>query len=121
MDKDIGLIKLLFAAFLVAILFIVSACSDQQRKNEQGITNVQTKAAAINKLKMRVDGMTCMACQSNVKNAIKSLDGVMDVEVSLEKRMAFVSYDSLKVKPEQIQKVVNDKGYTASKPIKEKQ
>ncbi len=119
MVKNIGLIKLLFAAFLLAI--VLAACSEQQRKYEQPITDDQTKVAAINKLKMKVDGMTCMACQANVKKSIKSLDGVIDVEVSLEKRMAFVTYDSLKVKPEQIRKVVNDKGYTASKPINEKQ
>ena len=116
--KNIGF--KLFAALLLAVIFTVSACSEQQGKTEQSKTVEQTEPVAVNKVKMSVDGMTCMSCVSNIKKAITSLEGVDNVEVSLEKRMAYVTYDSSKVKPEQIQKVVNDKGYTASKPIQGK-
>ncbi|MEO7907227.1 MAG: heavy metal-associated domain-containing protein [Saprospiraceae bacterium] len=65
---------------------------------------------------MSVHGMTCSACQARVKRTIKSLDGVVDAEVSLENKMAVVTYDSLIIKPEQIQKAVIKDGYQAGNP-----
>ena len=73
------------------------------------------------KVKMPVDGMVCNACQSTVKKTIKSVDGVTNVEISLEKKFAFFTYDPQKVKLEQVQKAVNDKGFTAGKPQEVKQ
>ena len=121
MFKSISLNKVLTSLLFITVSFVSPSCAQQQKKTEQTTPNDQTKTVAIQKLKMSVDGMSCSACQSTVKKAIKSLDGVTDVEVSLEKKFAFFSYNPLKVKPEQIQKAVNDKGYTAGKPIEVKQ
>lgn len=73
------------------------------------------------KVQMPVDGMVCNACQSNVSKTIKAVDGVEDVEVNLEKKFAVFIYDPKKVKVEQVQKAVNDKGFTAGKPQEVKQ
>jgi len=104
---------------MIAVLAITS-CAQHQKETKQ-TTKEPTKQAAIQKAKMPVDGMTCSACQSNVKKAIKSIDGVSEVEVSLEKKFAYFTFDPNKVKVEQVQKAVNDKGYTAGKPQKAKQ
>ncbi|OJW77805.1 MAG: hypothetical protein BGO69_01865 [Bacteroidetes bacterium 46-16] len=81
----------------------------------------KSQPVATQKIKMSINGMVCMACQSTVKKAIKSLDGVTNVEVSLENKNAIVTYYPNLVKLEQIQKAVNDKGYTAGKPQEVKQ
>ncbi len=62
-----------------------------------------------------------MACQSTVKKAVKSLEGVTNVEVSLENKNALVTYYPNIVKPEQFQKAINDKGFKAGKPQEVKQ
>lgn len=106
----------LFVSFFLIIAFVFPSCAQQQKKVDSTASKEQTKPTAVQKAKMKVDGMVCSACQSNVKKTIKSLTGVTGVQVSLENKIARFSYDPLKVKPEQIQKVVNEKGYTAGKP-----
>ncbi|AZI19393.1 heavy-metal-associated domain-containing protein [Empedobacter brevis] len=103
------------------IFFGISSCAQEPKKAKQTTPQEQAKHVGTQKVMMPVDGMTCSACQSNVKKTIKSFEGVSDVEVSLEKRYAYFTYDPQKVKIENIQKAVNDKGYTAGKPQKVKQ
>ena len=67
-----------------------------------------------------IEGMSCGSCVSSVKKKVKSMDGVQDVEVSLEKREAKVSYASSEVSPEEIQKAISELGYKAGKPEEEK-
>jgi copper chaperone CopZ len=112
--------KLSISMFLIAALAITS-CAREKKKAEQTTPKEQTKTALMQKVQMPVDGMVCNACQSNVKKTIKSIDGVTDVEVNLEKKFAVFSYDPQKVKVEQVQKAVNDKGFTAGKPQEVKQ
>ncbi len=114
------IMKLSISCILIVALAITS-CAQQEKKNEQKTPKEQTKTVAMQKVKMPVDGMVCNACQSNVKKTIKSIDGVTDVEVNLEKKFALFTYDPQKVKLEQVQKAVNDKGFMAGKPQEVKQ
>jgi copper chaperone CopZ len=107
--------KLSFLMCLVVALTL-TACAQETKKTEPTIPKEQTKTVAMQKVKMPVDGMVCNACQSNVKKTIKSIDGVTDVEVNLEKKFAVFTYDPQKVKMDQVQKAVNDKGFAAGKP-----
>lgn len=115
MTKKISAFKTGVTLLLLIIVFGTSSCAQQPKKAEQ------TKTVVMQKVKMPVDGMTCSACQSIVKKTIKSINGVSDVVVSLEKRFAYFTYDPKKVRVENVQKAVNDKGYTAGKPQEEKQ
>ena len=112
--------KVSLSSIMVFILAITS-CAQQQKKAEQTIPKEQSKNVMLQKVKMPVDGMTCSACQSNVKKTIKEFDGVTDVEVNLEKKFAYFTYNPSKVNIEQIQKAVNDKGYSAGKTEEIKQ
>jgi len=106
---------------IMVIALAISSCAQQQKKEDKTTPKEQTKQVVMQKVKMPVDGMTCSACQSNVKKTIRSFTGVSDVEVNLEKKFAVFTYDPQKVKVEQVQKAVNDKGYTAGKPQEFKQ
>lgn len=114
------LMKVSMACVMIIALAITS-CAQQQKNEEKTTPKEQTKGVAMQTVKMPVNGMVCNACQSNVKKTIKSVDGVTDVEVNLEKKFALFAYDPQKVKPEQVQKAVNDKGFTAGKPQEVKQ
>ncbi|MBN8858621.1 MAG: heavy-metal-associated domain-containing protein [Sphingobacteriales bacterium] len=110
------------ATLLVLIMaFSISSCAHQTKQPEQKSQKEQAKQVVMKKVKIPVDGMTCSACQSNVKRTLKSINGVSDVEVSLEKKYAIFLFDPQKVKVEQVQKAIYDKGYTAGKPQEVKQ
>jgi copper chaperone CopZ len=64
--------------------------------------------------------MSCGSCVSNVKKTVKAMDGVEDVEVSLEKREAKVSFAHTEVSPEEIQQAISGLGYKAGKPVEVK-
>jgi mercuric ion binding protein len=63
-----------------------------------------------------VEGMVCFACAATVKKAVKSLEGVRDVEVSLEKRTAKVTYAAHKLSADRIVAAINQAGYRAGLP-----
>lgn len=65
--------------------------------------------------KLRIDGMTCGACVSRVKNALTKL-GVKDAEVSLKDKQATVTYDPEKVTSAQMIDAISRAGFKASLP-----
>lgn len=63
------------------------------------------------KTQLKVEGMTCDHCKVAVTNALKELDGVTSVEVSVEKGKADVEYDEAKVGTDQMKDAVEEQGY----------
>jgi copper chaperone CopZ len=63
-----------------------------------------------------VDGMACVACAASVKSAVKTLPGVVGVEVNLEKRNARVTYFANLLTPDRIVAAIDKLGYTAGMP-----
>lgn len=55
---------------------------------------------------LRVKGMHCHSCVVNIQDNISKLPGVSSVEVSLEKEMASICYDPLKVTVAQLQQAI---------------
>ena len=60
---------------------------------------------------MKVTGMTCGGCISNVTNALKAIAGVGDVNVSLSAGEATVQYDERLTSPEKLRSAVKGAGY----------
>lgn len=58
-----------------------------------------------------VAGMTCGSCVSRVTNALRSIDGVGNVNVSLAGAAATVEFDQQLTTPEQLQAAVRKAGY----------
>jgi copper chaperone CopZ len=63
-----------------------------------------------------VEGMVCVACAAMVKKALKSLTGVSNVEVSMEKRTALVTFEAGKVSLDRIVAAIDNAGYKAGTP-----
>ena len=57
---------------------------------------------------LHIEGMTCGACATAVKQVLRKVDGVKDARVSLEEKSAVVTYDAAKVTPEKIARAVED-------------
>ncbi len=63
------------------------------------------------KITINVEGMSCNHCKMSVEKALKTLDGVKNAEVNLEKAQVEVSFDSGTIKKEELEKAVKDAGY----------
>ena len=60
---------------------------------------------------LKITGMTCGGCTSNVTQALKAITGVGDVKVSLSAGEATVQYDERLTSPDQLKSAVKDAGY----------
>lgn len=60
---------------------------------------------------LKVTGMTCGGCVSNVSRALKAIAGVGDVNISLSAGEAAVQYDEHLTSPGQLKSAVTGAGY----------
>lgn len=65
---------------------------------------------------LNVTGMTCGGCTGSVTNALKGVDGVGDVKVSLSTGEATVQYDERRASPDQLKSAVTQAGYGVETP-----
>lgn len=63
-------------------------------------------------IQLSVEGMSCQHCVKAVKAAVSALPGVDSVEVSLERKLATVSYDPAKVGRPAMKAAIEGAGYT---------
>ncbi|MBI2889612.1 MAG: heavy-metal-associated domain-containing protein [Nitrospirae bacterium] len=62
---------------------------------------------------LKVEGMTCDACEKHVKKALDKVEGVKDAKVEVKAKKAIVTYDVEKTNPDAIAKAITDAGYEA--------
>ncbi len=60
---------------------------------------------------LAVTGMTCGGCVSKVTQALKAINGVGEVAVSLSTGKATVGYDERLTSPDKLRSAVNNAGY----------
>ncbi|MFK5979104.1 MAG: mercury resistance system periplasmic binding protein MerP [Rhizobiaceae bacterium] len=70
--------------------------------------------AAEKTIKLSVPGMTCASCPYIVKGSIDMLDGIKNVEATMEDRSAIVTYDDTITNLEEITQATADVGYPSS-------
>ena len=63
------------------------------------------------KLTLNISGMTCNHCKMKVEKALKTLDGVQEVQINLEAGQAEVQYDAGKISESDLKTVVGSAGY----------
>lgn len=60
---------------------------------------------------IQIDGMTCGGCVNSVTNALKQVDGVMGVNVSLADNNAVIDFDDDKTNVDSLKEAIEDAGY----------
>ncbi len=60
---------------------------------------------------LKIDGMSCTGCVGSVTRALKQLDGVADVNVTLQPPQATVTFDQQHVEISSLIAAVEDAGY----------
>lgn len=63
------------------------------------------------KTTLKISGMSCAHCVMRVSKALKSMPGVTDAQVDLQKAEAQVSYDETRVGVEKLVEAVSEAGY----------
>lgn len=66
------------------------------------------------KITMNIAGMSCNHCKMKIEKALKTLDGVEEVQVNLEAGQADVQFDSAKISAVDLKTVISDAGYEVS-------
>jgi copper chaperone CopZ len=72
--------------------------------------------SSLRTVEIPVEGMACFSCAGTIKNAVKSMAGVLRVEVSLERRSARVTYFGDGHIPQQVVAAIDKLGYKAGTP-----
>jgi copper chaperone len=113
-------------ALLAAILLLPSArAAGPVRAGEPGLTAdpAQGKPAATDvkpadaKVTIPVGGMSCGGCVNTITGKLQQIPGVKAVEVNLEKKRAFVTYDAAKVSAKALVEAIRDAGFEPGVPV----
>jgi copper chaperone CopZ len=102
----------LLSLSLVALVLAATGCSGVPRESK----SENSRIAQLQTTSIPVEGMSCVSCAARVKRALKGIEGVKEVEVSLERREAIVQFSPEKVSPERLQTAIDGLGYKAGKP-----
>lgn len=105
--------------FSLIIFIVATACSTSQ-ENRQETTEQNLSAQTLTKTTVPVEGMSCNACAASIKKKLNAMEGLEEVEVSLEHRNATVYYEEGKITPQQVLDAINELGYKAGEPTIEK-
>ena len=60
---------------------------------------------------LNVDGITCEHCVDTIKEAVEILDGVLRVDVDIEKKQVVVEFDEKMGKPEVLIDKIEEVGF----------
>jgi len=73
----------------------------------------------IQKITIKVEGMTCVACEQTINYSISQLDGIISSEASYDNGNTIVEFDQTKTNSKEIEEAVNATGYKAVSTKKE--
>jgi copper chaperone len=63
------------------------------------------------RITLKVPGVSCSHCEKSIKNALSGFVGVENTNVDLEKKIVTFDYDSSKASLEKIKEAIEDEGY----------
>ena len=101
-----------FATLLVAL----SASTACRREVDTAAQSASAVGIAARTVTIPVDGMICQVCAGRVKSTLRTVHGVENAEISLEKRSAVIRYEPGQVGPDQLTRAINELGYKAGVP-----
>ena len=70
------------------------------------------------KVQFKIGGMSCSFCVETIRRALRRMEGVNEVHVSLAHEETLIEYDGARVRPEQLKDTLVAVGYTVRDPEK---
>lgn len=119
--------KLKLYSFVIIILFVISGCGKgdnktTENKSEDRKTELKKSTELTNNnstgqtevIEIRLPTMQCGTCKKNIEGAVKKLDGVEDVNVTVKEKTATVKFDKSRTDLNKIEAVIVSAGYQAN-------
>jgi copper chaperone CopZ len=97
------------ATYLIIFALTVGLTLAAWGWSQRGLSSAEASLAVF-----KVDNLTCGSCVSNVQKALKGLDGVGTVEVSVTAGRSQVEYDRQRIDAETIGRTITAAGYPAT-------
>jgi len=60
---------------------------------------------------IKVEGMSCMHCQTRVKKAVEAVEGVQKADVNLQTKQVTIDYEEGKANTEKVKDAIREAGY----------
>ena len=79
-----------------------------------GLSGCEKGSAQIETADIEINSVKCDMCVENVEKAIEGVDGVREVSVDLDARIASVEFESDKTDLEGLEQVIAAAGYSAN-------
>ncbi len=99
----------LFAIIMTAFPYYSSVFYSGSKKNVK-IANT----AAMQTVKLGIEGMTCHSCENHIEHTVNELDGIINIKSSYKNGTAEIEFDPSKTSLEEIKNTVNKTGYSVS-------
>ncbi|VAW22956.1 putative mercuric transport protein [hydrothermal vent metagenome] len=109
-SKSFLLIITLISALLLAFPYYSGIFVPKQETKKVLIVNEKNLV----KMKFSINDMACSACEGHINHNISELEGVLNVETSYKQKESVVLFDTTKTKVKDIEKAVDETGYTVS-------
>lgn len=105
---------LLILGLLVTVGLVASPSIIRSLAPQELVTAASLDQSNSEQVILRVEGMTCDACNLTVRQALMNLDGVKDASVTFEPPQAVVVYDPTLVSPDEMSRATTRVGYPSS-------
>lgn len=86
-------------------LVLIFGCS-------KGNQNDPTKKTVVTNISL--PSMVCSKCANTIQKAVYHVDGVKDVDIDVDKKMAAITYVPYQTNIETIERAINEAGYDAN-------
>lgn len=96
-------------------LALFTACQSNTKKAENESKAETTQVVEMQELEMTVTGMTCSGCENTVKNGLKQIDGVVEVQASHKNNKVTIKVEKDKISREEIAQQIETIGYHVDK------
>jgi copper chaperone CopZ len=100
--------QILIVVFAIGFL---AACQSNTKKVESDSKAETTQVVEYETMEFTVTGMTCTGCENTIKNGLKQIDGVVEVEASHTNNKVTIKLEKDKVNREEIAQKIETIGY----------
>lgn len=78
------------------------------------------KEVVMKAVTISIDGMACDSCADRIQKNLAGIDGVLDADVSFDKKSAVIKYDAHKLEPKRLAAAISGLGFKAGSPAEAK-
>jgi mercuric ion binding protein len=99
--------------FVLLAFAFLAGCNKAKNESTSENKPIETKAAG-EIVKINLPTMQCATCKKNIETALKKVDGVNSVNVSVKDKIATIDYDKTKINQDKIETEITHVGYDAN-------